>query len=308
MKQRLAKATRWTLAVLLALGVGMLIAWSASYTAVAETAPPPAQEEMADEGGSSWTAEDCAACHEDQVAEFGANPHSVLDSLGWADQAGAGFSCAACHSGIDRHMEEGGGVGTIFAFGDTEAAMDKAQVCLTCHADTHPQFLRSAHAMAAVSCTDCHSVHDLAKGKALRAGTTTCKGCHEDVFTQFAFNERHRLKEGILDCASCHNPHEPATRAMLGGFKQEACMDCHADKGGPYVFEHGAQRVEGCVACHSPHGSPNRHLLKHQNVAELCFSCHAVVPGFHSRFTLETQCTNCHSTIHGSNFHPAFLK
>jgi uncharacterized paraquat-inducible protein A len=49
-------------------------------------------------------------------------------------------------------------------------------------------------------------------------------------------------------------------------------------------------------------------MLKFQNVAEACFSCHAVVPSFHSRFTAETPCTNCHSTIHGSNFHPAFLK
>ena len=27
-----------------------------------------------------------------------------------------------------------------------------------------------------------------------------------------------------------------------------------------------------------------------------------------SRFGLDTQCTNCHSQIHGSNFHPRFLR
>jgi hypothetical protein len=33
------------------------------------------------------------------------------------------------------------------------------------------------------------------------------------------------------------------------------------------------------------------------------------VPGFHAppRFTSESQCTNCHVAIHGSNLHPAFL-
>ena len=46
----------------------------------------------------------------------------------------------------------------------------------------------------------------------------------------------------------CHNPHEPSERLRLGGFKQEECVACHADKGGPSVFEHPAQRVEGCVA------------------------------------------------------------
>ncbi len=111
-----------------------------------------------------------------------------------------------------------------------------------------------------------------------------------------------------MECISCHDPHKPSSRMMLGGFKQEACVRCHADKDGPYVFEHPALRVEGCVACHSPHGSPNRHLLHFQKDAELCLSCHALVPGFHSRFTLDTNCANCHSSIHGSNLDPGFLR
>ena len=95
---------------------------------------------------------------------------------------------------------------------------------------------------------------------------------------------------------------------LLGGFKQQQCTSCHTDKEGPFVFEHGSQRVEGCVACHDPHGSPNRHLLTFQSVADLCYSCHGVVPGFHTRFIADSQCTNCHSTIHGSNFDPFLLK
>jgi DmsE family decaheme c-type cytochrome len=135
-----------------------------------------------------------------------------------------------------------------------------------------------------------------------------CNECHSDVFAEFEFNERHRLQEGVMGCTDCHSPHEPATRTHLAGFKQQQCVECHADKGGPFVFEHGSVQIEGCVACHQPHGAQNRHMLTFQNVAETCFSCHAVVPGFHARFTAETQCTSCHTTIHGSNFHPAFLK
>jgi len=99
---------------------------------------------------------------------------------------------------------------------------------------------------------------------------------------------------------------------VLGGFKDETCIDCHTDKGGPFVFEHGSVQVEGCVACHTPHGSINRHLLTFQSTGELCYSCHATVPGFHvgtpPRFTFATNCTNCHSSIHGSNLDPFFLK
>jgi DmsE family decaheme c-type cytochrome len=143
-----------------------------------------------------------------------------------------------------------------------------------------------------------------------------CTDCHADVLTEFAFNERHRVGEGALECTSCHDPHAASSRSLLGGFKQQQCLACHTDKGGPFVFEHPASRGEGCTACHSSHGSPNRHMLAHQRVGELCFTCHAATPQFHSgfapagppRFGLDTQCTTCHSTLHGSNFDPFFLR
>jgi predicted CXXCH cytochrome family protein len=103
---------------------------------------------------------------------------------------------------------------------------------------------------------------------------------------------------------------------MLGGFKQSQCADCHPDTEGPFVFEHPVSRVDGCVACHEPHGSPNRHMLKIQDVGALCYTCHAEVPQFHTgfspvappRFNEQTVCTNCHVTIHGSNLDPLFLR
>ena len=99
---------------------------------------------------------------------------------------------------------------------------------------------------------------------------------------EFATRRARRLApRAVPECTSCHDPHEPAARSLLGGFKQQACIGCHEDKGGPFVFEHPASRTEGCTACHSPHGSPNRHLLATQRVAELCYGCHAEVPQFH---------------------------
>ena len=267
----------------------------------------------------------CAACHEDRVDAFRANnPHAVLESPKWNKNGVEGGSCTSCHTGAAKHVEEGGGPGNIMAFGSDVSAADIDKACLTCHTKTHPRFASSPHAKAGVACTSCHQIHQSGTTAVdlLKAGPTTaadpadklgpksavCANCHGDVFTQFKYNEHHRLREGILECTSCHNPHEPTTVGRLGGFKDETCLKCHADKGGPFIYEHGSVRVEGCTACHDPMGSPNRHLLKFQRVAELCYSCHTTPPSFHSRFTLETQCTECHSSIHGSNFSPFFLK
>lgn len=279
-------------------------------------APPP----MGDDP-PAWTVEDCALCHEDVVGSLSGQPHAA--PTGWtADNA-----CAACHGDPTEHFE-GGGDPPMPSL-KTASTFELVDTCGNCHGDTHPRFLASPHARAGVACTSCHTIHgEHAAGAAGRvmlpppqsgsAGRIDgisgfCADCHADVAHDFELNERHRLQEGILTCVSCHDPHTPATRTVLGGFKQEACIDCHADKGGPFVFEHGSVKVEGCTACHTPHGSVNRHLLTFQATGELCFSCHAMVPGFHvagnpTRFGFDTNCTNCHSSIHGSNFDPFFLK
>jgi DmsE family decaheme c-type cytochrome len=273
-----------------------------------------------------WTADDCAACHEDVVASFAANPHSVAGEGGTTD-------CTGCHGDPSEHIAAGGEAGTILGLGEDDPHLQVNERCLSCHGDAHPRFEAGPHARAGMNCSSCHAIHGggsrptpgLMKRAELDTSPVTeqpslasaaCIECHADVAAQFKLNERHRLEEGILDCSDCHDPHGPSTRLRLAGFKQEQCLDCHTDKGGPFVFEHGAQKVEGCTACHEPHGSVNRHMLHFQNVAEQCYSCHPGVPQFHlgfnptapARFGLDTQCTNCHSTIHGSNLDPAFLK
>ncbi len=273
------------------------------------------------------TATLCGACHRDKFEQEAATPHAALFLPEWQQHAGEAIGCRNCHGDVSEHIRGGGGRMNVFAFRE-EPAMDRNAVCLDCHRDTHPNFDRSPHALAGMSCTSCHSQHQGSATALLResqapsdivslgARSRLCFGCHTAQFAELELNEHHRVREGVLECTSCHDPHEPATRSLLGGFKQQQCVACHADKGGPFVFEHPASRVEGCTACHAPHGSPNRHLLTHQRVAEVCLSCHAVIPQFHfgfsptapTRFDLDTQCTNCHSAIHGSNFHPRFLR
>lgn len=246
------------------------------------------------------TAETCAECHDELAAAFKMQVHAVIDAKGLA---GKSFSCEACHGDLSKHLENAE-AGNIFAFKGKDTANAANKMCLSCHHNDHGEYFASPHGKAAMSCTQCHSVHKAKKTHA----TKTCYSCHEDVFAKFKLNERHRLLEGVIGCDDCHDPHKPATSMRLGGFKQETCYKCHTDKQGPFLYEHASVRIEGCTTCHDVHGTPNRHLLINQSVSELCYSCHTTVPGFHSRFTPASNCASCHSTIHGSNFSRFFLK
>jgi len=272
--------------------------------------------------------ETCAFCHQDEAEPVSADPHRLL---GESERYGAeGGSCVYCHGNGAEHVDAGGGRESIRGFGDDVAARAASQTCLSCHAETHPRFFAGEHARAGLSCMDCHRVHqssyehaDLlepsdAAASADPAGgpdpaSVNCIQCHQDVAVRFEMNERHRLEEGNLGCTSCHDPHDLWAGARLGGFSHEqGCLQCHESKGGPFVFEHDASRVEGCVACHDPHGSANRHLLSFQDQGQLCYSCHVEVPGFHLggavRFGEDANCVNCHTAIHGSNLDPYLLR
>lgn len=266
----------------------------------------------------------CSDCHDLSGPGYARNPHLALNrDAELAARYGVTSSCDGCHGDGQAHIDSGGEVADIFGFTADQSALVKSERCLSCHDDSHPRFFATAHAQAGLSCTSCHAIHaDGSSGlltppagpldeelvRDIGRASASCASCHQGVMTQFAFNERHRLREGVIGCEDCHNSHEPSTRLRLGGFKQDACVTCHADKGGPFIFEHGAQRVDGCASCHTPHGGPNRFMLHYQSVADQCYSCHAFVPGFHTRFTSETLCTNCHVTIHGSNFHAGYLR
>ena len=104
---------------------------------------------------------------------------------------------------------------------------------------------------------------------------------------------------------------------------EEPCLKCHAEKRGPFVYEHAAVRVNGCETCHAPHGSPNSRLLRRPVVFTMCLECHNGKIGFgrgglsdpipdgahHDMADPRFQnCTACHVRIHGSNSDATFLR
>jgi DmsE family decaheme c-type cytochrome len=254
----------------------------------------------------------CMTCHADVAKSFATNPHSRLALL----HGGKGVTCESCHGPGKAHVEGGGDVTKIFRFTKASAKQIDA-TCLGCHAGVHPNFERSPHAKAGVTCTSCHSVHAFAAETSLLkvAQPQLCYGCHADVKGTFAMPFHHPVPEGAVGCSDCHDVHGTFKPNNLRSTVDQnlICTKCHAETRGPFVFEHAAVKAEGCMGCHTPHGSQNARLLNMPNVNVLCNQCHSPVTAgtVHSMGAGSselTPCTNCHTWIHGSNLNQAFLK
>lgn len=112
-----------------------------------------------------------------------------------------------------------------------------------------------------------------------------------------------------MTCSSCHQPHGSPSKSLIAAHSvNESCTSCHAEKRGPFLYEHAPVR-ESCLSCHDPHGSLNRGMLRVAG-PRLCQSCHTATlhpsnargPG--SRMVIGRDCLQCHQKIHGSN-HPS---
>jgi DmsE family decaheme c-type cytochrome len=145
-----------------------------------------------------------------------------------------------------------------------------------------------------------------------------CSTCHRDKIAKLDRSGHMPVREGKMQCTSCHNVHGATNTRLLrkGDSIAELCTSCHADKRGPYLWEHAPSR-DGCVTCHDPHGSANERML----VAKpplLCQRCHvatrhpstiydaqAIGSGTSPSIRVYARtCVSCHSAIHGSN-HPS---
>jgi DmsE family decaheme c-type cytochrome len=133
----------------------------------------------------------------------------------------------------------------------------------------------------------------------------TCFQCHQDHRAKTMRSAHMPLREARMTCSNCHNPHGTATEAMLKeNSVNDNCYRCHAEKRGPFLFEHAPVR-ENCLSCHDPHGSNNEYMLKVSR-PRLCFECHgfghgSLSSGARALETVARSCQNCHTAVHGSN-------
>jgi DmsE family decaheme c-type cytochrome len=198
--------------------------------------------------------------------------------------------------------------------------------CLGCHrGGERLHWQGSEHDAGHVACADCHVLHtghdpmlerDLRPETWRRPQAEACFRCHPQQRAMMHRPSAHPIKEGLVRCSDCHQPHGSATPALLRGYSlNETCYRCHAEKRGPFLWEHPPAR-EDCSHCHEPHGSVHVALLK-RRPPWLCQECHmapqhpsgvytaAGLPGPSPDDRLLVKaCVNCHSEVHGSN-HPS---
>jgi len=255
----------------------------------------------------------CLGCHEDKGAALktGAHARAFNPKSPVATQG-----CESCHGGGKAHVDGGGDKTKITVI--SKLSPEKAsEICVTCHdRSKHALWAGSQHEGRKVGCTSCHSVHAPKGAKQLKAATETdlCATCHKGIVNKQTRFNHMPVREGKLSCSSCHNVHGTANVKLLkvGRTVNESCTSCHAEKRGPFMWEHGAV-VENCSTCHDPHGTSNDRMLVAKQPF-LCQRCHVtsrhpptVYDGFLERTSSSANkifgraCVYCHSQIHGSN-------
>ncbi len=268
----------------------------------------------------------CEGCHDDMVASWRATPHGRLFLHAPRTPVEA-RACEACHGPGSAHVSDA----TNPVSKDASAARidlrllvaftprsplspaAKSRACLACH-DRGAQraWAASPHEAAGLACTDCHQIMRRASARGLLKAPdelALCGRCHVAPRAQIERTAHMPVREGKMRCTSCHNPHGSPTDKLIAAPSVNAkCVECHADKRGPFLHEHPPVS-DNCLRCHAAHGSPHARMLTHK-MPFLCLQCHTNPATLHrierarDRFVFNRGCANCHSRIHGSN-HPA---
>ena len=305
-----------------------------SRTVTAQQVPTPtvAHQAPAAKVGEFAGSETCALCHADLANKFSSNPHSELALM----HGGKGVTCESCHGPGQAHVASGGDPTKILQLSKMSPKQIDA-TCLGCHATAHPNFLRSDHAKAAVSCTNCHSIHGLDLTVKRAAPTTPVasdekkSGLSPRLFGELKPNASTgdplqwsadsieiaggnpnllRAPQPQL-CFSCHSDVKPAFSQPIHHKVNEGlmkCTDCHDTHGtfGNSQLRSTADQNMICTKCHTETRGP--FVFEHAAVkAEGCLACHSPHGSQNARLlnvpNINQMCNQCHSPVAAGTIH-----
>ena len=272
---------------------------------------------------SKTGADTCLKCHDDEseypAAAIFKSSHAVK---GDKRTPFGQLQCESCHGPGGKHTVKRVRKGKVrepmidFVTASATPVAERNDICMSCHEKkSKSHWQGSTHQINDVACHDCHQIHaeNDAMQEAKHLQVQICGECHQS--RKIAANKfsTHPIKYGQqMGCSDCHQQHGMENDHMLiSETINDTCFQCHADKRGPFLWEHEPVSEE-CVLCHSSHGSNNKAMLV-QRSPLLCQNCHssdghpATVRGnssLSSSMILGRACGNCHSKVHGSN-HPS---
>lgn len=315
------KAMRKLLAacVLLA-GIGVVGGAQAADSPAATPAPQSAIAQAALEKDAV-----CTRCHDESET---APVLSIYQTKHGVRADGRSPTCQSCHGASEKHLKGDPNVkgraapDVVFKKGAYGVSDDRerAAQCLNCHTTSKRNGWEGGpHQANGLACNDCHKVHQpVDKVVSKLTQPAVCFTCHKEQRADIHKVSTHPISVGKVTCSDCHNPHgSAAPKSLTKSTVNETCFQCHAEKRGPFLFEHQPV-AEDCSNCHTPHGSNIFPLLK-SRPPFMCQECH---DGTHASATQAgpavagkqigltgapsgnltgRACTNCHSQVHGSN-------
>jgi predicted CXXCH cytochrome family protein len=214
---------------------------------------------------NSWQRR-CVFCHTTGLRDIRVNDDgeyggAIADMLGDGDLGELPIGCEACHGPGARHIELGGGVGTIL--NPSDMASDRGdEVCGACHGrGTSVNAEGLGYPWAAGSLVDNgFKPGDVLAAFYVNTGASSFWGdgaMHSKRHHQQWLDHRHspHAKAGVT-CWSCHAPHGSGIEGDLKMSPTELCLSCHDGEGNIDADDlslhtrHDTASAQSCDNCH----------------------------------------------------------